>query len=144
MRSLLLCALLLFANAARAADADPALVAAAQKEAQVVWYSTLIVNQILRPMAEAFEQKNPGIRVQYSRATNTVAFRTDCALGLTTANDCFNGDMAEVILYERVLTPSERDAVGAYLVQKYALPIPIPLAPVVTANSSAATKEQNQ
>ncbi len=64
-------ALLLATPTARAADADPALVAAAQKEGQLVWYSTLIVNQIVRPLAEAFEQKYPGIKVQYSRATNS-------------------------------------------------------------------------
>ena len=71
MRLPFLCAALLFAHSAWAADADPTLVAAAQKEGQVVWYSTLIVNQILRPLADAFEKKYPGIRVQYSRATNT-------------------------------------------------------------------------
>jgi ABC-type Fe3+ transport system substrate-binding protein len=71
MRALLLCAALLFSHMARAADADPALVAAAQKEGQVVWYSTLIVNQILRPLTEAFEKKYPGVRVQYSRSTNS-------------------------------------------------------------------------
>ena len=41
------------------------------KEGQVTWYSTLIVNQIVRPMAEAFEAKYPGIKVQYSRATSS-------------------------------------------------------------------------
>jgi iron(III) transport system substrate-binding protein len=71
MRALLLCAALLLGHAAYAADADPALVAAAQTEGQVVWYSTLIVNQILRPLTQAFEQKYPGIRVQYSRSTNS-------------------------------------------------------------------------
>jgi iron(III) transport system substrate-binding protein len=71
MRVLLLCAALLLARAACAADADPALVAGAQKEGQVVWYSTLIVNQIVRPMTEAFEAKYPGIKVQYSRATSS-------------------------------------------------------------------------
>jgi ABC-type Fe3+ transport system substrate-binding protein len=71
MRVPFLCAALLLAHAAYAADADPALVAAAQKEGQVVWYSTLIVNQILRPLADAFEKKYPGIRMQYSRATNS-------------------------------------------------------------------------
>src|SRR5579859_5822879 len=71
MRLILLIAALLLTRAACAADADPALVAAAQKEGQVVWYSTLIVNQILRPLADAFEHKYPGIRVQYSRSTNS-------------------------------------------------------------------------
>ncbi len=54
---------------ARRAAADPALVAAAQKEGSVVWYSTLIVNQLVRPVAEAFMKKYPGITVQYSRQT---------------------------------------------------------------------------
>ena len=53
------------------ADADPALVAAAQKEGAVTWYSTLIVNQIVRPMVEAFELKYSGVKVQYSRATSS-------------------------------------------------------------------------
>jgi len=63
-------ALLSFTAGARA-DADPALVAAAVKEGTVTWYSTLIVNQIVRPMTEAFEKKYPGIKVQYSRATSS-------------------------------------------------------------------------
>src|SRR5208282_2715168 len=56
---------------ARAAGPDPALVAAAEKEGQVVWYTGLIVNQIVRPMAAAFEAKYPAIRLQYARASNT-------------------------------------------------------------------------
>lgn len=46
---------------------DQALVDAAKKEGEVVWYSTLIVNQLVRPVAEAFEKKYPGITVKYSR-----------------------------------------------------------------------------
>ena len=71
MKVLLVCAALLLARAASAADPDPALIAAAQNEGQVTWYSTLIVNQIVRPMVEAFETKYPGIKVQYSRATSS-------------------------------------------------------------------------
>jgi ABC-type Fe3+ transport system substrate-binding protein len=63
---------------ARAAGADAALVAAATKEGNLVWYSTLIVNQITRPLALAFEKKYPGIKVQYSRAPST-----DVALKIT-------------------------------------------------------------
>ena len=54
------------APAARAADA--ALIEAAKKEGQVVWYTTLIVNQAVRPLQEAFEKKYPGVKLQYSRA----------------------------------------------------------------------------
>jgi iron(III) transport system substrate-binding protein len=51
---------------ARAADA--ALIAAAKKEGKVVWYTTLIVNQAIRPLKEAFEKAYPGIELQYTRA----------------------------------------------------------------------------
>jgi ABC-type Fe3+ transport system substrate-binding protein len=62
-----LCAsVILAATAARAADA--ALIAAAKKEGEVVWYTTLIVNQAVRPIIEAFQAKYPGITVRYNRA----------------------------------------------------------------------------
>lgn len=75
---LVLAGVLAMAGSARAAGADAALIEAARKEGQVVWYSTLIVNQITRPLALAFEKKYPGIKVQYSRATST-----DVALKIT-------------------------------------------------------------
>lgn len=66
---------LLAAGPVRAAEAvpDPALVDAARKEGSVVWYSGLIVNQIVRPVSEAFERKYPGIKVQGSRLTSSEA-----------------------------------------------------------------------
>ncbi len=63
--------LLLLATAAHAAPPDPPLIEAARKEGAVVWYSTLIVNQIVRPMVDAFKAKYPGIEVQYSRASGS-------------------------------------------------------------------------
>jgi ABC-type Fe3+ transport system substrate-binding protein len=47
--------------------ADAALIEAAKKEGQVVWYTTLIVNQAIRPLKEAFEKKYPGIELQFTR-----------------------------------------------------------------------------
>ena len=58
--------------AGKAAAADPALIAAAKKEGQVTWYTTLIVNQIIRPLKDAFEKKYPGITLQYTRADDLV------------------------------------------------------------------------
>ncbi len=52
---------------------DPALVEAARREGTVVWYSGLIVNQIVRPLADGFEKKYPGIKVQGSRLTSSEA-----------------------------------------------------------------------
>lgn len=51
---------------ARAADA--ALIAAALQEKQLVWYSIQVLDQVERPMAEAFEKKYPGIKVQYTQS----------------------------------------------------------------------------
>jgi len=69
MRFAWIAALLLFPSLASASGIDPALLDAARKEGQVVWYSGLIVNQIVRPMVAAFEARYPGITVQYSRAS---------------------------------------------------------------------------
>ena len=55
------------ALAAESYQADPALVAAATKEGEVVWYSTLIVNQLIRPLIAAFNQQFPQIKVSYVR-----------------------------------------------------------------------------
>ena len=57
---------MLGSGTARAADA--AMIEAAKKERQVVWYTTLIVNQAVRPLKEAFEKKYPGMDLQYVRA----------------------------------------------------------------------------
>jgi ABC-type Fe3+ transport system substrate-binding protein len=62
-------ALLVATTTARAAEVDPVLLEAAKKEGSVVWYSGMIVNQIIRPMVDAFETKYPGLKVQASRAT---------------------------------------------------------------------------
>jgi iron(III) transport system substrate-binding protein len=68
-----LCVLLLLtaSTVARAAEIDPAMVDAAKREGVVVWYSGMIVNQIVRPIVDAFEAKYPGIKVQASRATGS-------------------------------------------------------------------------
>ena len=50
---------------------DPALVAAAKKEGQVLIYTSLIVDQIVRPLIKAFQSQVPGIDVKYVRADST-------------------------------------------------------------------------
>src|SRR5262249_27801002 len=55
----------------KAVAADPTLVEAARREGKVVWYTTLIVNQAIRPLKAAFEKKYPGIELQFSRADET-------------------------------------------------------------------------
>jgi alpha-tubulin suppressor-like RCC1 family protein len=55
----------------------------------------------------------------YRSTTNTVSFTTVPTIGATTYG--FNGDIAEILVYDRVLTDPERAAVGGYLAKKYAL-----------------------
>jgi iron(III) transport system substrate-binding protein len=69
-KALLGCVVLLTSTGSLAA-ADPALVAAARKEGEVVWYTTQIVSQLVRPVTTAFEKKYPGIRVRSTRANAT-------------------------------------------------------------------------
>jgi iron(III) transport system substrate-binding protein len=69
----LLTAGLVAGTPARAADA--ALIAAARQEGSVTWYTTQTINQLVRPLAEAFE-KAYGIKLNYIRANSTeVAMR---------------------------------------------------------------------
>src|SRR5262249_52881391 len=50
---------------------DPALVAAAKKEGQVLVYTTLIVEQIVRPLIKAFQSQVSGVDVKSVRADST-------------------------------------------------------------------------
>ena len=59
-------ALLLTLASIPARAADAALIEAAKKEGKVVWYTTLLINQLGGPLAEAFEKKY-GIKVEATR-----------------------------------------------------------------------------
>jgi ABC-type Fe3+ transport system substrate-binding protein len=69
LRVLAFAALALASGSVQAAD--PALIAAAKKEGEVVWYTTQIVSQLVRPVTAAFEKKYPGIKVRATRANAT-------------------------------------------------------------------------
>src|SRR4029453_13145667 len=49
----------------------PVLLAARIKEGEVVWYSTQIISQLVRPVTAAFEKKYPGIKERSTRANAT-------------------------------------------------------------------------
>ncbi len=73
-------------------------------------------------------------RLHMQRDANTVVFNT------TNPALCFGGigrDIAELIIYDRALTPSEREAVGRYLNTRYAF-APAPAAPTAFAAVSLA------
>jgi ABC-type glycerol-3-phosphate transport system substrate-binding protein len=68
--ALALCALIASAISARAGEpyaADPKLVEAAKKEGEVLFYTTLIVDQIVRPLIKAFRAQVPGVDVKFVR-----------------------------------------------------------------------------
>ena len=107
--------LLLASLGAQAAEPDPALVVAAVKEGSVVWYSTLIVNQIVRPMSKAFEKKYPGIKVQYSRATSSdvaLKIRNEARAHRTQA-DLFDGNNTVFLLEDAGLVAEYRPQAAA-------------------------------
>ena len=71
--SLRICALSIaafLALAQRAPAADQALIDAAKKEGHVTWYTTQIIDQFVRPAAEAFEKKY-GIKVDFLRTDSS-------------------------------------------------------------------------
>src|SRR5262245_56705405 len=68
----LVLALLICASAAAPARAeayrpDPKLLEAARKEGQLLWYTTLIVDQIVRPLIRTFHAQVPGVEVKFVR-----------------------------------------------------------------------------
>ncbi len=56
---------------------------------------------------------------QYALTSNTVGFRSSPTLGENNRGYYFDGDIAELIIYNRALTDAERRALVDYLDQKY-------------------------
>lgn len=54
LRSMVAACVILAAGSARAAD--PALVEAAKKEGEVIWYTTQIISQLVRPVSGVREE----------------------------------------------------------------------------------------
>ena len=49
----------------RSAERQKLLVEGAKKEGKVTWYTTLIVDQVVRPIKEAFEKEYPFVQLEY-------------------------------------------------------------------------------
>ncbi len=69
--AMLACIVLGCGTNASAAEISPELIAKARQEGQVTYYTDLIVDQIVRPLATAFEAKY-GIKVSYTRGDSQV------------------------------------------------------------------------
>jgi len=61
--------LITLASIGSAEAAEAKLIEAARQEKVVTWYTSLVQNQVARPMAAAFEKKYPGITVQLVAGT---------------------------------------------------------------------------
>ena len=68
LRSMVVACVIAAAGSAWAAD--PAMIEAAKKEGEVIWYTTQIISQLVRPVSAAFEKKY-GIKVRSTRANST-------------------------------------------------------------------------
>ena len=51
-------------------DRQKMLVESAKKEGKVSWYTSLIVDQVVRPIKEAFEKEYPFLQVEYFRGNS--------------------------------------------------------------------------
>ncbi len=51
-------------------DRQKVLVEGARKEGKITWYTSLIIDQVVRPVKEAFEKKYPFIQIEYSRSNS--------------------------------------------------------------------------
>jgi len=68
--------------------------------------------------------------VVFATTNNSVSFFTAPTLGKSSGDTVyFSGDMAEIVAFNRTLTTDERDGIGKYLNQKYALLASAPTAP---------------
>jgi alpha-tubulin suppressor-like RCC1 family protein/chitodextrinase len=95
-----------------------------------------------------FEGASIGAGVQAGRINGALDWqRTGASFGFTTTPNLgansFTGDMAEVIVYDRVLSQAERDAVYTYLTAKYTPPdITVPTKPVIAVSAISPTQAQ--
>ncbi len=111
----LIIATLLVAPCAHAAD--NALYEAAKKEGSAVWYTSLIVNQAVRPLVEAFQKKYPGVTVKYARADsgpNAIKVIDEARAGKV-VGDVFDGiATAPPLLKAELVAPFTPSDAGKY------------------------------
>jgi iron(III) transport system substrate-binding protein len=96
------------ARAAEAYTADPKLIEAARREGEVVLYTTLIVDQVVRPMIKAFRAQIPGIDVKFVRtdsAQQVVKLITEGRAGRVQADIWHLSDELAPLLQENLVAP---------------------------------------
>ncbi len=101
------------------ADRQDKLVEGAKREGEVVIYSAMIVNQAMRPMADAFMKKYPFVKLTYWRSD------TDQLIAKLAAEERASNVVADVI----EATGAGELAIDAGLVQPYRTPAVADFAP---------------
>jgi ABC-type Fe3+ transport system substrate-binding protein len=84
--------------------ADDALIAAARREGRVVWYTTQIIDQLSKPIGEAFERAY-GVKVDYVRSDANEAARrilTESSAGHMQA-DVFDGVASPALVKQNLV-----------------------------------------
>ena len=61
---------LMLPRAGFAQDGLEELAAKAKVEGEVIWYTSLVIPQVVRPLADAFEATYPGVKVNFTRQTS--------------------------------------------------------------------------
>jgi iron(III) transport system substrate-binding protein len=85
------------------AEITPALIAAATKEGQLIWYTSADL-QLAEKVGKAFEQKFPGIRARVERAGGERIFARvaqEYASGLHVPDAVSTGDAAQFLAWKR-------------------------------------------
>jgi ABC-type Fe3+ transport system substrate-binding protein len=97
--------------------ADAALYQAARKEGEVLWYTSLIVAQAVRPLIEAFDRTYPGIEVRFARADsgpNAIKIMTEARAG-NVQGDVFDGiDTTPPLVKAGLVEPYVPSEAGKY------------------------------
>ena len=77
------------------------------------------------------------------RTGQTVSFSSNPQIGADHYGECFKGDIAEVLVYDRVLSVGERETVSAALTDRYALPhVSVPARPVLHVMATSFTSTE--
>ena len=81
--------------------------------------------------------------LQSRSLVNTYSFQTSLALGYNFNTAYFAGDVAELMIFNRVLSVSEREVVNSYLNSKYAVVTNVPAVPAGLAAYAIGTNQVN-
>ena len=88
----------------------------ARKEGEVLWYTSLIVDQVIRPVVESFEKRYPGVALKFVRADTAEILQRVMAEGRARSIrvDVIAVDGAEALEKAGLTQPFESPIMAAY------------------------------